>query len=317
MSFADPLWLLALALIPLALLAQRRARRRAGQYAVRFTAVSTVQEAISTGGGRWRRRLPTAATVLAIATLAAASAALARPQLTHRVPIGDASLMLVLDHSGSMAADDVQPSRLAAAIKAANTFIDQLPSSVRVGAVSFSTTPDAVQQPVANHAAARNIIDNQVANGGTATGPALALALSLLNGSDKHHPPSAIVLLSDGAANLGENPVIVAAQAKQDRIPIYTVALGTPSGVLDEGPLGPIVAVPPDPQLMDAIARTSGARAFDAQTTDQLSSIYKTLGSRLSTVSRKRDITADVAIVAAALLLLAVATSVRTSPRLP
>lgn len=316
MSFADPLWLLALALIPLALLARWRARRRAGQYAVRFTAVGTVQDAIDTGPG-WRRRLPAAATLLALATLAFAAAALARPQLNHRVPVGDASLMLVLDHSGSMASTDVQPTRLAAAVKAANTFIDQLPSTVRVGAVSFSTTPDAVQRSVANHAAARSIIDNQVADGGTDTGPALALALSLLDASDRHHPPSAIVLLSDGAANLGENPVTVAAQAKQDRIPIYTVALGTPNGVLQEGTFGPTVAVPPDPQLMDAIARTSGARAFDAQTADQLSSIYKTLGSQLSTVKRKRDVTAEVAAVAAVLLLLAVAASVRTAPRLP
>jgi Ca-activated chloride channel family protein len=317
MSFAVPLWLLALALIPLALLGQRELRRRrATPYTVRFTAVGVVNEALAAEPG-WRRRLPALATVLTLAALATGVVALARPRISHRVPIGDASLMLVLDHSGSMASGDVQPSRLHAAERAANTFIDQLPSSIRLGVVTFSSTPDTAQQPLGNHAAARGIIDNQVPNGGTDTGPALALALSLLRGGEKHHPPSAIVLLSDGAANLGESPVLVAAQARQDRIPIYTVALGTPDGVLNEGPFGPTVAVPPDPQLMNQIARTSGGRAFDAQTADELNSIYQALGNRLSSVKREQDVTPEVVLAAAMLLLLAIAAAVRTAPRLP
>ena len=197
--------------------------------------------------------------------------------------------MLVTDHSGSMAADDVSPTRLTAAQTAANTFIDQLPSSVRVGAIGFSTVPDAVQGPSADHSAARRVIDGQQAIGGTATGNALALALQLLRGSDRHHPPAAIVLLSDGAANQGEDPVQVARLAASEHIPIYTVALGTSQGVLvtPEG----IQPVPPDPVLMAQIARVSGARAFDAQNADTLSSIYQRLGSELSTVVRPRDIT--------------------------
>jgi Ca-activated chloride channel family protein len=224
--------------------------------------------------------------------------------------------MLVLDHSGSMAATDVAPTRISAAIRAANQFIAELPPDIRVGAVGFGTTPDAVQQPVPSHAAARNLIDAQVAGGGTDTGPALALALSLLHGGQRHHPPSAIVLLSDGAANLGESPVTVAQVARRDRIPIYTVALGTPSGVLDEGPLYPPVPVPPDPQLMAQIASASGGRTFDAQSTDQLSSIYQALGRQLSTVPRKREITAEVALVAALLAVIALLASMRTATRL-
>jgi Ca-activated chloride channel family protein len=111
--------------------------------------------------------------------------------------------MLVTDHSGSMAASDVQPTRLAAAVKAANTFIDQLPSGARVGAVAFSSAPDTVQGPVTNHGAARSVINAETADGATATGDALALALQLLHGTNPKHPPSAVVLLSDGAANTG------------------------------------------------------------------------------------------------------------------
>jgi Ca-activated chloride channel family protein len=315
MSFADPLWLFALALIPLALVAQRLSARRKRTYTVRFPAAATLQQALAeTASSGLRRQLPIAALLAAVALLVAAVAA---PRVTHRVPIRAASLMLVLDHSGSMASTDVRPTRLQAAVRAANTFIDQLPSSARVGVVAFSTSPDTVQQPVTNHMASRLVIDNQQAGGGTDTGPALQLALQLLHGGQKGHAPAAIVLLSDGAANLGVDPVTVAAQAHQDRIPIYTVALGTPNGTLNEGFFGPAVPVPPDPQLMRAIARSSGGRAYDAQTEGHLRSIYETLGRSLSTVKRKRDISVYFLGAAGVLLLLAALGSVRTAARLP
>jgi Ca-activated chloride channel homolog len=314
MSFGAPLWLLALGVVPLALAAYVSARRRAKRYAIRFTAVSTLREAVAAAPS-WPRHVPAA---LALAAVAALAVALARPHVPYRVATNEASLMLVTDHSGSMAANDVQPTRLAAAVSAANTFIDQLPRTVRVGAIGFGSSPDAVQGPAANHSAARAIIDAQAANGGTDTGDALALALELLHGTDAKHPPSAVVLLSDGAANAGPDPVTVARQAARDRIPIYTVALGTPGGVLTSpDPFQPPVSVPPDPQLMQQIAQVSRARAFNAQSSDQLSSIYKRLGGQLSTVSRQREITADFAIAGLVLLLGAGVASVLQSARLP
>jgi Ca-activated chloride channel family protein len=253
-----------------------------------------------------------------LAAIAVLGLALARPRVTHRVPIGEASMMLVIDHSGSMAATDVTPTRLAAAQAAANTFIAQLPGTVSLGAIGFGSTVDTVQQPVSNHGAAQANIDSQQAGGGTDTGDALTLALQLLRGSRKNHPPAAIVLLSDGAANAGSNPVTVAQTAARERIPIYTVALGTPNGVLNNpDPFQPPISVPPDPQLMQQIAATSGARAFNAQTSGQLSSIYKHLGTELSSVSRKREVTAVFAVAGLVLLVLAVATSLRWAGRLP
>jgi Ca-activated chloride channel family protein len=226
--------------------------------------------------------------------------------------------MLVTDHSGSMAANDVQPTRLQAAEDAANTFIDQLPKNAKVGAIAFSSSPDAVQGPVTNHSLARAIIDSQTADGATATGNALQLALQLLRASDRKHPPSAIVLLSDGAANAGVDATIVAREAGQDKIPIYTVALGTPNGVLpNPDPIAPPVAVPPDPQLMQEIARLSGGKAFNAQSHDELKTIYKNLGSQLGSVTRQHQVTAEFAIVGLALLLLATVGSMRWSGRLP
>ena len=314
MSFASPLWLGALALIPIAMAASIAARRRAKRYAVRFPAVSTLQLAAGTGGS-WRRRLPAA---LALAAIAALALALARPHVSYSAPVNEASVMLVTDHSGSMAATDVQPTRLAAAERAADTFIDRLPAKVLVGAVAFSDSPDAVQAPQANHAAARGVIDGQTANGATATGDALELALQLLRGSNPKHPPSAIVLLSDGAANSGVDVSTVAREAARDKIPISTVALGTPNGVLQTGdPFQPSVAVPPDPQLMQQIAELSGGRFFNAQSADQLSSIYKGLADKLGTVTRKHEVTVAFAIGGLAFLLLAAATSTRWSARLP
>jgi Ca-activated chloride channel family protein len=313
MSFLAPVWLAALAIIPIAIVVSALARRRARRYAIRFTAVPTLRLAAG-GASSWHRHLPAA---LALAAIAALALALARPQMTHRVPVQEASMVLVTDHSGSMAADDVQPTRLAAAERAANDFIDQLPTKVLVGAVAFSTSPDAAQGPVANHDAARAIINGQAADGATATGPALDLALQLLHGSSKH-PPSAIVLLSDGAANTGVTPITVAQEAARDKIPIYTVALGTPNGMLQSpSGFGPPQAVPPDPQLMAQIAQVSGGRAFNAQSADELSSIYKHLGSQLATVSRKHEVTAEFAIAGLVLLLGAAATSTVLSGRLP
>jgi Ca-activated chloride channel homolog len=314
MSFGSPLWLLALALVPLLAVAYALGRRRSKRYVIRFPAVSTLREAVAAGPS-WDRHVPAA---LALAAVALLAVALARPRVTHRVPTDQASLMLVTDHSGSMAAQDVHPTRLDAAVSAANAFIDQLPGSVRVGAIGFSSSPDAVQGPASNHAGARNVIDTQVANGGTDTGDALQLALQLLQGNNPKHAPAAIVLLSDGAANAGPDPVLVGRQAGKDRIPIYTVALGTPSGVLNNpDPFGPPVSVPPDPQLMQQIARVSGARAFNAQSADQLSSIYKHLGAQLGTVTRRREVTAVFAGAALVLLAGAAVVSVRGAGRLP
>ncbi len=314
MSLADPLWLLALALVPLALGAYALAQRRARRYAIRFPAVASARLAAAAGGANRLRHLPA---VLLLTAVVALAIALAGPRVSYQVAINQGSIVLVTDHSGSMAANDVIPTRLAAAEKAADTFIAKLPSDIKVGVVAFSTIPDAVQAPVTDHAAAETIIDNQQANGSTATGNALATALQLLHANDPKHPPSAIVLLSDGAANAGQNPVLVAREAARDHIHIDTVALGTPNGEVNTGPFSPPVSVPPDPQLMAQIARASGGRSFDAQSARRLDSIYRSLGRKLGAVTRQREITVDFAIAGLVLLLAAVALGVRTAPRLP
>jgi Ca-activated chloride channel family protein len=314
MTFASPVWLAGLGLVPVAILASWLARRRAHRYAVRFPAAATA--ALAAGSfASLRRWLPAA---FALAAIAALAFALARPHVSYSAPIEATSVMLVSDESGSMASSDVQPTRIGATEKAADSFIDQLPGNARVGAIAFSSAVNAVQAPSTDHGAAKAIIDGQVPNGATDTGDALALALQLLGGAQPRHQPAAIVLLSDGAANAGVPVLQVAQQAATEKIPIYTVALGTPNGVLaNPDPFGPPIAVPPDPQLMQQIAAASHGREFDARTADELSSIYNHLGSKLATVKRKREVTAEFAVGGLVLLLFAAGLSTRFAPRLP
>lgn len=318
MTFGAPLGLLALALVPLALALHAASRRRARRYAVRFPAAATLARA----AGRtpaWRRHVPLA---LLLASIAALALALAKPQRTVAVPVERASIMLVTDHSRSMMADDVSPSRLQAAKNAAHTFLAQLPAAVRVGVTTFSDVPDATQAPTTDHALVRRMIDAQIADGGTATGDALQVALEALQreprGRDGRRPPSAIVLLSDGATTLGRDPVGVAEAARQQRVPIYTVALGTRDATVPNPGFGPpLLSVPPDPVTLRRIADASGGRAYSAQDDTQLSSIYKTLGSQLGTRDAKREVTAAFAIGGLVLLLGAAAASTRWAGRVP
>ena len=316
MSFATPAWLLGLALVPLALLAYQASRRRGSRYAVRYTAVPALRAAAGTVPA-WRRHLPAA---LALAALAALVLALSKLEKTVAVPVERASIMLVTDHSRSMSATDVSPDRLSAAQRAARTFLNTLPDQVRVGAVAFSDTPDAVQAPSSDHDDARRIVDGQVADGATATGAALEVAIDALK-NDKQNgkrPPSAIVLLSDGKTTVPPDPVPVARTAGQLKIPIYTVALGTRDATVpNPNPFGTPLLVAPDPQTLRQIAQVSGGKAFTAEDSDSLKSIYKTLGSQLGTKTQKKQITATFAIGGLVLLLGAAVSSLRWAGRLP
>jgi Ca-activated chloride channel family protein len=315
-SFANGAWLWALLLVPLAALAYWASRQRSKRYAVRFTALPALKLAAGTVPA-WRRHLPAA---LALAALAALVVALAKPQKTVAVPVERATIMLVTDHSRSMSATDVEPNRLAAAQRAARAFLDKLPSQVRVGAVAFSDAPDAVQAPSNNHDDARRIIDGQVADGATATGDALEVAIDALR-NDKQNgkrPPSAIILLSDGKTTTGPEPVPIARTAGKLKIPIFTVALGTRDATVpNPNPFGTPLVVGPDPETLRQISQVSGGKAYTAEDADRLNTIYKSLGSQLGTRKRLKEITSSFAIGGLLLLFGAGLASLRWAGRLP
>jgi len=316
-NFGSPAVLLSLFAIPLIIGIYALAQRRRRRYVVRFTAVPVLAGVMAAGGvSRWRRHLPAA---LLLAALAALLVALAKPQTTVAVPVEKASVMLVTDQSGSMRADDVAPSRLAAAQQAARDFLGKVPKELQVGAVSFSDVPQSVSPPTTDREDVRSLIDGLNADGGTAAGDALQSALDALDDAGvggKGRPPAAIILLSDGATTTGSDPVEVAREAGKRDIPIYTVALGTPDGTVPGG-FGGSIPVPPDPETMREISKASGGTAYTANDADQLSGVYENLGSRLGTKQEEREITAVFAGGGLILLLGAAFAGLRTTGRLP
>jgi Ca-activated chloride channel family protein len=126
-------------------------------------------------------------------------------------------------------------------------------------------------------------------------------------------PPRAIVLLSDGARDGGRiEPAEAAQQAKEAGVPVYTVLVGTPDGVVEEEVTGGyrrIIRVPPSPETLEEVAKASGGEFFEAPDAERLSRVYEELGSRLGTRKQDREITDVFAALAAGLLLVSGLTS--------
>ena len=319
MSFGEPLFLLSLALLPLAgalyLLGERRRRARTARFAT-----PALMPSVAPVRPGFRRHLPL---LLYGIALAAVAIALARPEATVAVPEERASVVLATDTSGSMQARDVAPARIAAVRRAARDFLDEAPRGLRVGAVSFNHSVRSILAPQADRADARALIDRLTPSGGTATGEGLAAALGMLErrGTVRgRRPPAAVILLSDGASTHGRDPIPVARQAARARVPIYTVALGTDAGTIEVRRAGGSTVtrqVPPDRDTMRRIASISGGRTFAADARDELATVYERLGSQVGTREERREITAGFAGGAAVLLLLGGALSLRWFGRLP
>jgi Ca-activated chloride channel homolog len=310
MSFLHPAVLVALLAIPLLVAWYVSQQRRRGRAAAAFAAPA-LSASVAPRRPRWRRHVPMLAFALALAVLIVSAA---RPQRTVAEPVDTASIMLANDTSGSMAATDVAPSRLAAAEKAANRFLAKVPGSVRVGLLEFNTTVALLQSPTTDHALVTSALAQLRVTGGTAIGDALRTALHTLatvprEGGKK--PPGAILLLSDGASDVGSDPITAAQQAAANHIPIYTVELGTPHGTVKEkrGNKTVTVPVPPNPAQLAEIARVSHGQAFTATDAKGLDTIYERLGAELGHKKVKHEITATFAGGGLALLLVGAAAS--------
>ena len=299
MSFADPTFLIGLALIPVALALYVRAERRPHGFAP-----AALMPSVAPRRAGWRRHAAIAGYGVALAALLIA---LAKPQATIAVPTEQARVMIVTDRSGSMLAQDVRPNRLAAAKQAATTFLENIPEKVRVGAVAFNHKAQVLQSPTRDHDAVRESLDAVKAAGSTATGDAITAALTSIKGE----APAAIVLLSDGKSVRGSDPLTAAQQARERKIPIYTVALGTAAGTIDGDE-----PVPPDPATLEQIAKLTGGAAFTAGDLEQLDQVYERLGSQVATEKRKLEVTNLFAGGALALMALAALSSIRMFGRL-
>jgi Ca-activated chloride channel family protein len=183
--------------------------------------------------------------------------------------------MLVLDASLSMNKTDVQPSRIAAAQSAAETFVAQLPESFRVGLVTFSDDAQVAEAPTVDHTKLGPALQDPARGKGTHIGDGLDASLTAIQDEwdAQGTGPAAVVLLSDGQ-DTGSTvaPLDAAARASGMDVPVYTVVLGQTTG--------PEAA---DATLLSQIAETTGASSETAATATGLSTIYQELGSQLST----------------------------------
>jgi len=310
MTFRDPAMLGGLLLLPLAALAYLSFQRRRRAEAATFANPDLVPNLV-TGRPGWRRHLPPLLILLALGVLLIA---LARPQRTVAAPQRAATVMMVTDTSGSMNAEDVDPDRLTAAVKAAHKLTDQLPENFRLGLVTFADFADVQAPPTTDRDPVKAALDRLHAEGGTAMATGLQRAIELARtpvpdqtGTGTRRLPSVLVLLSDGKdTQSGISPLEVAQQAKQLHIPIFTIALGTPDGevaVRDQFGFVTRIPVPPDTETLRDIARTTGGKYFAAPDAARLQEIYQNLGTRLSSKPVEHEVTAAFAGGAIVLLL--------------
>jgi Ca-activated chloride channel family protein len=352
MRFESPWLLLSLLVLVGAVALWRVAERRRMRYAVAFTNVDVLATVVS--GRSWPRLVPPALFGLALALL---FVALARPHVDRMFLTERATVILVVDTSRSMQAEDVEPTRLGAAQEAIRQFLDQVPGRLNVGLVVFAGEAQVATPPTKDRALVETAVDSigsYVIFGGTAIGDALDTAVDLGKTTlEQEDPPDgkqiaagstrrlvqattceegspvSILFLSDGAQTRGIlQPLEGAALARDACFPVYTIALGTPEGVIDRGSFGPgfgppddsgssLIPVPPDPETLRAIAEMTGGEFSEARSADALESAYESLGSKLGREPGESEVTFLFIAGAAGLLLVALALGTFLAPRLP
>jgi Ca-activated chloride channel homolog len=324
MTFREPAVLLGLALVPVALLAYVAIQARRRREAAGFGNPALMPNVI-TGRPGWRRHVPIALLLLALAALVLA---VARPQRSVAAPQRAATVVLVNDVSGSMRAEDVEPDRLTAAVESAKVLVDKTPDNFRLGLVTFSDYAQQIVAPTTDRGAVTGALERMSADGGTAMGDGLQRGLESAqtpvptqDGKGTRKLPAIIVLLSDGKQTLGVNdPLDIAAKARDARIPIFTIALGTQSGeVVQQDPFGFVqrIPVPPDKETLRQVARMTGGRFFEAVSAEDAEDIYGRIGTRLTSKPEKREITVAFAGGAFVLLIAGGALSLVWFGRLP
>jgi Ca-activated chloride channel family protein len=314
MTFINPwvLWLLLLvpALGGLYLYLQQRRKT----YAVRFTNLELLETVAPKRPG-WRRH---ASPVLFLITLILLIGAAARPVARVRVPREQASIMLVMDVSGSMAARDLEPNRITAAKDAAREFLDSLPNRMRVGIVSFSDYARLVAPLTADKPAVDEALGGLRVAGGTAMGDGLAVAVDQirLEREGGRNVPATILLLSDGETNRGVPSADAALAARELQVPVYSIGVGTEAGVLARDG-DQLVRFRLNRAELEAVAQSTGGRYFESTTSESLEDVYRNMGSSLGFREERKELTAQVAALAGVFLVAAAALSLLWFQRLP
>jgi len=241
-------WFLALlALVPLLVAAYIFVLRRRRRFAVRYSSLSLVRQALP--GQSWlRRHLPFGLFLIALASL---TVALARPVSVVSVPSGQVTVLLAIDVSRSMCSTDVLPTRIDAAKAAADAFIRAQPSNAQIGVVAFAGFAELIQPPTNDQNTLISAVDSLQTGARTAIGSGILKAIDAIAEVDKNVAPSTaedgssiaptpvpqgayapdiIVVLTDGVSNTGPQPLDAAQQAADRGLRVYTIGFGTANG---------------------------------------------------------------------------------------
>jgi Ca-activated chloride channel homolog len=333
MNFLWPQFLWLLAAAPLLVLLYIWLMRRKKKLALRYASLSIVREAMGVRQSV-RRHIPPFLFLLAMVAMLIAAA---RPMAVVVLPSNQQTIILAMDVSGSMRATDVQPSRLVAAQNAAKAFITELPRHVKVGIVAFAGSAQVAQLPTVNREDLVTAIDRFQLQRATATGNAIVISLATLfpdagidlqslqtgrerqrgmaiDGDKKEkkdftpvapgsYTSAAIIMLTDGQRTTGVDPLEAAKMAADRGVRVYTVGIGTVDGETI-GFEGWSMRVRLDEETLKAIANKTSAEYYYAGTANDLKKVYETLSSRLTVEKKETEVSALLAMAAAALALL-------------
>ncbi len=307
-------WLLALLAVAVGYVVVALLRQRA---AIRFTNVELLDK-IAPQRPNWRRHLPA---FFLLGGLALLILSYAEPAALSQVPSERATVMLAIDTSLSMQAEDVRPTRIDGAKEAAVSFLDEVPDQINLGLVSFNGIATVRVPPTTNRAAVRAAILGLELGEATAIGEAIAASLDSLNGFiidvDGSAPPARIVLMSDGETTVGRPDEVAVEAARAAGISVSTIAFGTDEGIIEiPGDPRPY-SVPVNAQALAAIADGTGGEFFEAATTEELKDIYADIGSAVATEEQRVLVSSWFSGRAMILILIAAALSLAFSNRLP
>ncbi|MCC6438087.1 MAG: VWA domain-containing protein [Acidimicrobiales bacterium] len=310
------LWLFAAVAALAALYVASQFRRR--EYAVRFTNLALL-DTVAPERPRWRRHLPAAALLLALSSLVVA---LARPARIERVPRERATIVVAIDTSLSMMAEDVAPNRLDAAKEAAESFVDLLPDKINVGLVSFNRTATVLVSPTDDHESIKRAIGGLQLDQGTAIGEAIFASIQAIDSlplaDDAEEPaPGRIILMSDGETTAGRPDELAAEAAIERDIPISTIAFGTASGSIVVPGEDRRISVPVNEDALRAIAQQTDGTFFTAATGEQLKDVYADIGSSVGYEDARREVGGWFVLGAVGALFVAAALSLLWFSRLP
>lgn len=317
MNFLDPQRLLLLGAVALlaVLYLVLQARRRT--YAVRFTNLALLS-AVAPKRPGWRRHLPAAFFLVATAVLVVG---FARPTREEQVPRERATIILAIDTSLSMEADDVAPTRIEAAKAAAASFIDILPPKINVGLVAFNGNATLKVPPTTDRARLKAGIQGLQLGERTAIGEAIFASLDALNqvppDQEGTKPPARILVMSDGATTDGRPNEVAAKAAVDAGVPVSTIAFGTDDGKIQVPGESRTVSVRVDREALKDIADTTQGRSFSAATEGELRDVYADIGSSVGYTTEEREVSSWFIGGALGLLLITSGMSLIWFSRLP